>query len=132
VAWFTAAEGIPRVKAAFSRDAGETFGDPITVDDGDPSGRVDAVLLAGGGALVSWLERTGGEFAEVRVRYVAPDGRASASSSVSASSTERASGFPRMARASRDRVFVAWTDVGGPTPRVRVAMVDISMSESGS
>jgi hypothetical protein len=131
VAWFTAADGVPRVKTAFSRDAGETFGEPIVVDDGDPSGRVDLVLLDDGAALVSWLERTGGELAEVRVRYVAPNGRTSASSSVSASSTERASGFPRMARASGDRVVVAWTDVGGPLPRVRVATVNVSASGSG-
>jgi hypothetical protein len=132
VAWFTAAGGSPRVKAAFSDDAGETFLAPVVVDDGDPSGRVDVVLLDDGGALVSWLERTGGEFAEVRVRYVAPDGGTAPSSSVSASSAERASGFPRMARLSSQQVIVAWTDVGGTLPRVRVAKVDIARSEAGS
>jgi len=130
VAWFTAANGVPRVKIAFSEDAAQSFGEPTIVDDGDPSGRVDVVLLDDGAALVSWLERTGGDFAEVRVRYVAPDGSATPSTSVSASTTERVRGFPRMALVSSGRVIVAWTDVGGLLPRVRVATVDVSMSEA--
>ena len=38
-----------------------------------PEGRVDVVLLADGGALVSWIERTGEKEAQVRVRRVGPD-----------------------------------------------------------
>ena len=125
VAWFTAAEGIPRVKLAFSDDAGESFGGPVEVDDGNPAGRVDLVLLEDGAALVSWLERTGGEIAEVRVRAVTPDGNVGESVSVSISSGERASGFPRMAAAADGFVIVAWTDVSELEPRVRLARIAI-------
>lgn len=123
VAWFTAADDIPRVKVAFSRDSGARFGEPSVVDDGDPSGRVDLLMLDDGSVLVSWLERTGGEWAEVRVRHVTQGGGVGESLRVSTSSSERASGFPRMVRTPEGTVLVAWTDVAGSAPRVRLAIV---------
>jgi hypothetical protein len=95
------------------------------VDDGNPAGRVDLLMLEDGSVLVSWLERTGGEWAEVRMRHVAANGRIGESLSVSASSSERASGFPRMVRAPAGDVLVAWTDVGGEAPRIRAALVQL-------
>jgi hypothetical protein len=73
---------------------------------------------------VSWLERTEGEWSDVRIRRVAPDGRMTRSHRVSGG--ERVGGFPRMARAAEDRVLVAWTDVTNPSSRVRVAVVDVT------
>jgi hypothetical protein len=127
VAWFTAADGVPHVEVAFSDDSGRSFGEPAIVDDGSPAGRVDLLMLEDGSALVSWLERTGGEWAEVRMRHVTPDGGLGESSSVSTSSSERASGFPRMVRAQGGDVVVAWTDVAGAAPRIRVAVVQLVM-----
>ncbi|MGQ0560658.1 MAG: sialidase family protein, partial [Gemmatimonadota bacterium] len=75
VAWFTAADDDARVKVAFSRDAGATFAAPIRVDGGNPAGRVDVALLQNGDALVTWIERTGGENATVRARRVRAHGR---------------------------------------------------------
>lgn len=121
VAWFTAPADSARVNVAFSNDAGETFAPPVRVDDGDPIGRVALILDGsdgGEGALVTWLERVG-EGAEVRVRRVAQNGARSESRTVAASSTARASGFPRMVRAESDVIF-AWT-LAGEAPRVMVA-----------
>ena len=118
LAWYTGANSAPRVKVAFSSDAGATFGAPITVDEGNPAGRVATALLADGSVLVSWLERTGGDTASVRVRRVRESG-AGPAVTVTASSAARASGFPRMAR-SGDRVYFAWTVPGRPSA-VRVA-----------
>jgi hypothetical protein len=114
VAWYTAAGGTPRVKLAFSADAGESFSAPVTVDGGDPVGRVDVVLLDDGGAMVCWLEKVPGG-GEVRVRRVGPDGTGDQAATVSASSTARSNGFPQMARAGNTLVF-AWTG-----PRVLTA-----------
>jgi hypothetical protein len=126
VAWFTAAGGVPRVQLAFSSDAGVRFGEPIPVDDGNPAGRVDVVMLDDGSALVSWLERTGEDRAEVRVRRVDRDGRAGGYLTVSGSSSERASGFPRIASAGADRILVAWTDVSTPASEVHTAIVEVT------
>lgn len=119
VAWFTAARDTSRVQLAFSDDAGDRFGRPIRVDAGAPTGRVGLALLPGGDALVSWLERAGGERAEVRVRRIGRDGRASPPITVAASSAARASGFPRLALAG-DQVVFAWTEPGARSA-VRVA-----------
>jgi len=112
VAWYTAARDTARVQVAFSTDAAGRFGPPIRVDDGDPVGRVDALLLDDGTALVSWLERVPGG-GQVRVRRVAADSRASAAVDVGGTSADRPSGFPRMARSGSDVVF-AWTIPGQP------------------
>jgi hypothetical protein len=124
VAWFTAAHDEPRVRLAFSGDAGETFASPVRIDDGDPSGRVAVTLLPGGDALVTWIERAG-EGAEVRIRRVTPDGRLGPPETVAASTAARAGGFPRMVR-SGDRLVFAWTDVStGEGSRVRTALARV-------
>lgn len=123
VAWFTAAGDVPHVKVAFSSDGGATFGPPQIVDDGNPAGRVDLLLLEDGATLVSWLERTGGEAAAVRMRRVPATGEMSESVSLTSASAARASGFPRLAMGSDGRVVVAWTDVDGESPQVRVTQL---------
>lgn len=119
VAWFTAANDTPMVKVAFSRDAGATFSAPVRVDEGQPAGRVDVELTHDGAALVSWIERVGGETAAVRVRRVERNGRAQPPQTVAASSSARASGFPRMVVVGTQALF-AWTEPGRPS-QVRVA-----------
>src|SRR5262249_7711177 len=107
VAWFTGADKTSRVKLAFSDDAGESFGQPVAVDDGNPAGRVVALLLDDGSALVCLLEKLpdGGA---VRVRRVRPDRRPDAAVPISPSGTGPSNGFPQMARSGDSRVF-AWT-----------------------
>jgi hypothetical protein len=124
VAWFTAANDSPRVKAAFSTNAGARFGSPARVDDGNPAGRVDVHVMGDGSALVSWIERVGGETAEVRVRRVRPSGRVGRSVTVATSSAARASGFPRMA-VRGESAYLAWTQPGRPSA-VRVARLSLA------
>jgi hypothetical protein len=125
VAWFSAPEDVARVKVSFSTDGGATFGAPVVVDDGNPGGRVDLLMSEDGSVMVSWIERTGGEAAEIRLRRVGPDGAASESAALSVSSAERASGFPRLAWAPGGDIVLAWTDVGGPAPQVRVSSLQL-------
>ena len=116
VAWFTGADKTPRVKLAFSNDAGETFGQPVAVDDGNPTGRVDVLLLDDGGALVCWL----GSCPKVapRVRRVRPDGKLDEAVTVAPSGTARSNGFPQMVRAGGELIF-AWTGGRVFTPHLR-------------
>jgi len=114
VAWFTAASDSGRVNLAFSSDAGASFAAPARVDDGRPAGRVDVALLRDGSALVSWIERTGGDTAAVRVRRVSADGKPEPAITIATSSAARASGFPRMLLRGDDAIF-AWTEPGKPS-----------------
>ena len=118
VAWFTAANDAPRVRVAFSTDAGASFGLPIAVDDGRPLGRVDTVLLEDGSAIVSWVESSP-EGSSLRLRRIGPDGERGAAVVVVAAGEPLANGFPQMARAGGELVL-AWT-----AGRVRTAVLPV-------
>jgi hypothetical protein len=117
VAWFTSPD-VPRVRLAFSNDAGRSFGPPLEVAQGSVTGRVDVVLLDGGRAVVSWLEG-GTAGAALRARPFTRDGAAGAAVSVAAASVQRTAGFPQMVRAG-DGLLFAWTDAAAPQ-QVRTA-----------
>jgi hypothetical protein len=123
VAWFTAANDSARVMVAFSGNGGGRFEPPRRVDDGTPTGRVDVTVLDDGSAIVSWIERSGGDTAEVRARRVRSNG-VGRSVTIAASSAARASGFPRMVVSGKN-AFLAWTQPGRPSA-VRVARLPLS------
>ncbi len=122
LAWFTAPDGDNRVSVVFSRDGAETFGTPIRIDDGNPSGRVDVELLDDGSALVVWLEQMGEE-AAIRARGVEASGALGAPWTVTSTSAARRSGFPRLTTTG-DEVVFAWTLVGDDGG-VRVAVAGV-------
>ena len=128
VVWFTGAQDLPKVLAAFSQDGGRTFADPIRVDAGSPAGRVDVRLRDDGTALVSWLERTEGGGAELRLAWLTAQGGLGDSFVVSSSSAARASGFPRMTLVpwNPTGALLAWTDVSDPErSRIRVVLLEL-------
>jgi len=108
VAWFTIVKNMSRINAAFSTDGGNTFGKPIQVDDGDPVGRVDVVMLESGKAVVSWLEKKE-KVAELRAKQVQADGAALPAITIGTTGAGTASGFPRM-ELSQGTITFAWTD----------------------
>lgn len=122
VAWFTEAGDAPRVKVAFSEDAGANFGGPVEVDDGDAMGRVDVALLADGSALVCWMWGSA-EGGAHKVRRVSRDGALGPVTVIASSDVSRSSGFPRMTRLG-DAAYFAWTQFGKPS-LVRTATADV-------
>jgi hypothetical protein len=117
VAWFTAPDQ-PRVRLAFSSDAGRTFAAPLEVASGKVVGRVDVVLLADGRAVVSWLEEVPGG-AEVRAQPFTAAGPAGSFATIARAAIARSSGFPQMLLAG-DQLLFAWTETG-TVPRLRTA-----------
>lgn len=116
--WYTMQDKSARVRLAFSEDAGRSWGAPMTIDEGDPSGRVDAVMLEDGSAVAAWLE--GGRLLARRAR---PGARGRAVTLVEMGSS-RSSGYPRLAL-SGGRLVAAWTASAGGKPSVRVESFDI-------
>jgi hypothetical protein len=120
LAWFTAEGDTPRAMVAFSSNGGKTFGTPVRVDEAQTLGRVDAVMLDDGRAVVSWLEFVPGA-SEFRARIVSPDGTREPAFRVTASTADRQAGYPRMVRHGKELIF-AWTSTR-PAPQVKTAIV---------
>lgn len=123
VAWFTAADGRAAVKVAFSKDAGATFSEPVQLDDGNPSGRVDVEILDGTHAVVTWLENTENA-AEIKATVVAPNGEQGESIPLVQTSPARSSGFPILAK-NKDHFLLAWTAVDNISTTVKTAKFQI-------
>jgi len=126
IAWFTAVGDLGRVYAAFSADAGATFGDPIRVDDVSALGRVDVELLPDGSAAVAWIEYAE-QKAQFRIRRVERGGTRSASTNLAGISANRSSGYPRVARRGNELIF-AWTDTSDGGSAVRTAAAQLGPS----
>ena len=123
VAWFTAANGQPQVKVIFSNDAGETFGQPITLDQSMPLGRVDLVMLDKQSAMVSWLTQENGETI-IKAQKVFTNGSTEAPIVISKTSESRGSGFPQMAKVNQE-VFFAWTSLAGDSTNIKMAKITL-------
>ncbi|MFB6247230.1 MAG: hypothetical protein ABEL97_01515 [Salinibacter sp.] len=131
VAWFAAAGGKPRVKAALSEDRGRHFADPVVVVKGPTEGRVDVALLDDGTAAVSWLEQHD-DRGRVRVRAVSADRETAPPTTIATvPSTARRVGGPKIVR-DRDRLYATWV---GPdsteTPRVQMARLPVAAVRAG-
>jgi hypothetical protein len=123
--WFTAAADRARVLAAGAAPDGR-FAAPTRLDLGRPQGRVDCLALPDGTTLATWLEHTGpeqGTVAGIYARLIRPDGSVSPAVILAASTTARAGGFPRLARAHDGNLLLAYTIDGEPS---RVATLLLS------
>jgi hypothetical protein len=120
IAWFTGTADTGHVFAAFSSDAGKTFGAPIAIEDAGAEGHVGVEVLASGSAIVSWIEFAD-QRSQFRVRQVDPSGSRTASTSVAGVSASRAAGSPRMAVRGGELLF-AWTDPSGFESQVKTAV----------
>ncbi|HSR67325.1 MAG TPA: sialidase family protein [Acidobacteriota bacterium] len=120
LAWFTMGrDGVPKVKAAFSTDAGRTFSTPTVISQGLTLGRLDTLLLPDGSAVVALLEKAGKEAADpdIRLKRITPDGTLTHDLKVAPTSARRPSGFPRLAL-SHNHIYIAWTDLAADQVRL--------------
>ena len=111
-AWYTAAGETPEARVAFSKDAGETFGDPTTINSNRAVGRTSIALMNDRDALALWVEGTveKDEAKSSTQLYAKRIGIGQKTgSSVVVSSTARGIGFPRVETCSKGAV-IAWTD----------------------
>jgi hypothetical protein len=123
-AWFTAANNEPRVQAAFSEDAGQSFSTPIDVVHDDTLGRVGLATLSDEQIAVSWLRNSAGVSPEVCLRLVSVDGQLGPVHVISQSDHVAAFSVPQMVHTGDDLVF-AWTERDGDRNRVMSARVPL-------
>jgi hypothetical protein len=109
IAWFVAKNDQGQAFAAFSKDAGRTWGQPIRLDDGTSLGKVDIEMLDDGSAVAAWTEFAN-QRSTFRARRLEASGAKSAPVTIAgAAGTGRVGGVPRMARSGNELVF-AWVD----------------------
>lgn len=120
VAWYTNALGRPTIKVAFFDE--DRFQEPVSIDDTNPMGRVDVVMIDENSAVVSWLD--GGEKPAIKYRMVNRNGSMSSENIVSETSEARGSGFPQMEWIDNSLYF-AWTELGKESSSVRLAIQEI-------
>jgi len=124
VAWYTEAEGVPELRAAYSQDAGDRFGPPVQLAQGpELLGRVALTLDDEGHPVAAWLEQVGDTQQRLVLgRYDAQWSAARKYEVASLSARGRASGLPRLQWAD-GRAWLVWTDVQDGAPVVRGAQV---------
>jgi hypothetical protein len=105
-AWFTGKDDKGQALAAFSNDAGRTWGTPIRLEDETSLGHVDVEMLDDGSAVATWVEFAA-DRSQFRMRRIEPSGMRSPSITINGNS--RVSGYPRVARSGKELVF-AWTE----------------------
>ena len=125
VAWFTAANGEPKVNLAFSSDDGANFGAPITVSGEGAIGRVGVKVLPAGQTVITWVESTdaGGQ---IMLAIYQPDGTLLQKQVVSGFETARSGGFP-MVTNTKGHIYLAWTDTDAS--HIKVARLEIPVFE---
>lgn len=124
IAWFTAANTIPKVRFANSDDGAATFSEAIDIAVRDAVGRVGVVTLDNGYALVSWLQDGGEGVGDICITSISPEGIVGKTHVIASTAAGRMSGFPQLI-VRGDEVVMAWTDVADDTTNVRSALVDV-------
>lgn len=119
IGWFTMKNDQGQAYAAFSSDAGRSFGAPIRLDEGGSLGRLDVELLPDGSALAAYIDASGPRPA-LHVRRIDPSGQKSSPLAAAALESNRTSGYPRMA-VHGDEVVLAWVARDGTTMRVKTS-----------
>ena len=125
VAWFTAADTVPRVKVRISKNGGRSFGDEIEVARVSTLGHVQIDWIGDNAFAVSWLQRVR-ELKDIQVRSVTVSGELGPVHTVGRTEIERT--LPQMLTVGEDLVFV-WTDVGSDGSRIRGVRAEIVHAE---
>ena len=124
VAWYTAADEKPKVQLVLSDNNGTDFGEPVRLDHGNPSGRVDVIYLDDKHLMVSWME-SNGTGADIRAAVVSSSGEVLSDRLLVATAASRSSGFPIMEKAG-EQVFFAWTEVGEVQTQVKTGKLNLN------
>lgn len=122
--WFTMSGEKPQVKVALSSDSGANFSQPLRIDEGNPLGRVDIVMVSRNKALVSWLEQKEGR-AAVKLVEVDAEGIVGERYTITESKASRQSGFPRMVKNGKQIIF-AWTNVEDEKTNIKTSLLDLN------
>ena len=125
VAWFTAANDVPLVKAAWSSNAGRTFGEPAIVSTGKPLGHIGATMVAGDDIVISYQESVGNGEAALFLRRISDTGEMSEPYPVPDSDSMFAFSVPQIAHMAND-LLIVWTNQVDDLYSIQSAVIPLS------
>lgn len=129
VAWFTAANDEPRVRAAWSGDSGRTFAAPVEVSSERPLGHVAAVMLPDGDLVVGWHGSAGEGRAKMMLRRISASGAASEPYLLHEAANVFAFSVPQLALRG-DELVVVWTTSANKAYGIASALVPLEVLET--
>ncbi|MEX2361987.1 MAG: hypothetical protein WD597_00135, partial [Balneolaceae bacterium] len=115
VAWFTGASNKAVVKMSISENDGDTFSEPVIVDDKSPLGRVDLNII-NNKIWISWISAE--NVGEIKIRSYDFSGNPLQSFTIPGFSKNRSSGFPQIT-ALNNGLLVAFTNVSNESPSIK-------------
>jgi hypothetical protein len=123
VAWYTEAGGQPSVRVARSTDAGDRFGAPVAIDQGEAvEGRV-ALALDAKQAWILWLrEDATGQSLWLSRRTPDLEREYQRLEIAKLQGRGRGTGFPKIALRG-DAAYVVWTDIADGVPRLHGVVI---------
>ena len=122
VAWFSAANNHPVVRAALSTDGGRTFGAPLEIASKGLSGHVGVATIDRTSAAISWVEADQNGAHAINLRAITVSGELGPVATVGRSDLRRI--FPQLVR-SNDLLILVWTDEINDTTRLASVKVPI-------
>lgn len=125
VAWFTAADNVPKVNLSFSKDGGDKFLEPIEMNVEKAIGRVDLLLLDEDTALVSWMESSK-ELALLKLAKVGISGAIEKIITVEEISASRSTGFPQM-EVLDEQIYLSWNEIKEDQSKVKMVRLSFDV-----
>lgn len=115
IAWFSAANDRPVVRASISTNGGKTFSDPVEIASGRASGHVGVALVDRSSLVVSWVESDTRGTHAINIRGMTSNGTLGPVETVGRSTLSRI--YPQLERVN-DKLLLAWTDEVGDASEV--------------
>ncbi|MDR9419989.1 hypothetical protein [Gracilimonas sp.] len=122
LAWFTGANGVSKVQLAVSNDGGNSFNEPIVVDEEGPLGRVDLNMTTDK-IWLSWLNPEENGEGNLKINSYDHEGKQLASYTVPGISVNRSAGFPQITT-NGEKILVAYTIPGESGGEIEMAVLE--------
>jgi hypothetical protein len=122
IAWFSAANDRPVVRALLSTNGGKTFNEPVEIAARKVSGHVGVAIVDRHSAAVSWVESDNRGTNAIKLRSVTSAGLLGPAQVVGRSELRHI--YPQMVR-SDDLLILAWTDERNDATRLASVKVPI-------
>ncbi|MCP4300591.1 MAG: hypothetical protein GY783_08405 [Gammaproteobacteria bacterium] len=107
IAWFSAAQDKPVVRAALSTNGGRSFKEPVEIASRRSSGHVGVAIVDRLSAVVSWVESDNRGTNAINIRSLTVEGLLGPAQTVGRSDLLHI--YPQLIR-SDDKLILAWTD----------------------